>query len=112
MGGWVLFRCDTLTHALGYYQALAGSAPAIPAQHPVAQFLDPLLWHYAHRRHAVRDANRPAHRRVARCGGLATRAWSAASAFGADVAWLAVVGGLSSAFLAAGTYNPFIYFRF
>ena len=24
MGGWVLFRCDTLTHAVGYYAALAG----------------------------------------------------------------------------------------
>ena len=31
---------------------------------------------------------------------------------GADVAWLAAVGVLASAFLAAGTYNPFIYFRF
>jgi hypothetical protein len=28
------------------------------------------------------------------------------------VAWLAIVFVLASSFLAAGTYNPFIYFRF
>ena len=31
---------------------------------------------------------------------------------GLDVAWLGTVFLLASAFLAAGTYNPFIYFRF
>jgi len=36
----------------------------------------------------------------------------AAGVLGADIAWLAGVGLLASAFLAAGTYNPFIYFRF
>ncbi len=31
---------------------------------------------------------------------------------GADIAWTALVFVAASAFLAAGTYNPFIYFRF
>jgi hypothetical protein len=30
----------------------------------------------------------------------------------ADTAWLVFVLIASTAFLAAGTYNPFIYFRF
>jgi hypothetical protein len=37
---------------------------------------------------------------------------AAASVLSADVGWLIAVGVLASAFLAAGTYNPFIYFRF
>ena len=48
----------------------------------------------------VRDA-------LAARGGMAR-----ALALGADLAWLATVFGLAAAFLAAGTYNPFIYFRF
>jgi NAD(P)H-dependent flavin oxidoreductase YrpB (nitropropane dioxygenase family) len=35
-----------------------------------------------------------------------------AVALGADLAWLGTVFALASASLAAGTYNPFIYFRF
>jgi hypothetical protein len=46
----------------------------------------------------VRDA---AHSPVARVAGPAV-----------DLAWLAAVHALSCAALAAGTYNPFIYFRF
>ena len=30
MGGWVLFRCDTLAHAVDYFQALAGVAAGDP----------------------------------------------------------------------------------
>jgi alginate O-acetyltransferase complex protein AlgI len=111
MGGWVLFRCDTLPHALGYYRALAGFAQGAPAQHPVAQYFDPLLAFtlliaivfatpLARRIGAWRDAM------ATRTGLVAT------SVLGADVAWLAAVGMMASTFLAAGTYNPFIYFRF
>jgi hypothetical protein len=35
-----------------------------------------------------------------------------ALSLGLDVAWIGTVFVLASAFLAAGTYNPFIYFRF
>ena len=41
MLGWVLFRCDTLKHAGGFYAALAGFAAGDPARQPVAQWLDP-----------------------------------------------------------------------
>ena len=111
MGGWVLFRCDTLTHAIDYFQALAGLSQGSPALHPVAQFLDPLVAFtlviaavfctpLAPRIGAWRDR-------------VAIRPGPAATALlGADIAWLGFVGITASAFLAAGTYNPFIYFRF
>ena len=37
---------------------------------------------------------------------------AAVAAIGAESAWLALVFVASAATLAAGTYNPFIYFRF
>ena len=111
MGGWVLFRCDTLAHAGGYFQALSGFAAGDPSRHPFQQFLDPLVMGtlliaavfatpLARNIGAWRD-------RVAAGSG-----WAATGVLGADVAWLACVGVLASAFLASGTYNPFIYFRF
>jgi alginate O-acetyltransferase complex protein AlgI len=111
MGGWVLFRCDTLAHALDYFQTLAGFGQGSSTQHPVAQYLDPLVAFtlavgvlfatpLARRIGAWRD-------RVAMTPGVA-----ATCVLGADVAWLAGVGVMASAFLASGTFNPFIYFRF
>ncbi len=111
MGGWVLFRSETLTHAVGYFQALAGLGAGNPARHPVAQHLDPLVattlvvavvfcTPLARRIGLWRDS-------VASSPGLA-----ATAVLGADLAWLALVGVLAAAFLASGTYNPFIYFRF
>jgi alginate O-acetyltransferase complex protein AlgI len=111
MGGWVLFRCDTLAHAVYYFHALAGFGQGSPAQHPVAQYLDPLVavtlaiavvftTPLAARIGAWRDS------RAAKPGVAAT------AILAGDVAWLAAVGVMASAFLASGTYNPFIYFRF
>ena len=37
MGGWVLFRCETLTHAIGFYVALLGLNDAPAALHPLAR---------------------------------------------------------------------------
>ncbi len=110
MGGWVLFRSDTLAHAVGYYRALCGLNPAPAALHPLAQHLDGLLvaalvagtifaTPLARRIGAWRD-------RVAAPGGRG------APVLAIDGAWLAAVFVASAARLAAGTYNPFIYFRF
>jgi alginate O-acetyltransferase complex protein AlgI len=107
MGGWVLFRCETLAQAASYYAALAGHGASSGV--PLASLVDgwvlamlavaiagsmPLAGVLAR----VRDA---AHSPVARVAGPAV-----------DLAWLAAVYALSCAALAAGTYNPFIYFRF
>jgi alginate O-acetyltransferase complex protein AlgI len=111
MGGWVLFRCETLAQAVRFFGALGGLAQGNPAQHPVAQHLDPLV---ATTLAIASLFSAPLAQRVG--------AWRARVAarpgaismgiLGVDVAWLLLVGVLASAFLAAGTNNPFIYFRF
>jgi len=111
MGGWVLFRCDTFTHAIGYYAALLGHAAGDPARHPLAEYLDPfvaftLVIGAIFSTPIARWLGQMRDRFAANAGGGATLA------LGGDVAWLAVAFVLASAFLAAGTYNPFIYFRF
>ena len=111
MGGWVLFRCESFTHAVGYYTALFGATAGDAARHPVPSYLDPLVattlvvavigaTPMARRVGVWRDA------RAANGGAIA------ALVLGADVLWLALVGTAACAWLAAGTYNPFIYFRF
>ncbi len=111
MGGWVLFRADTLAHAVDYFQALAGFGQGDPAKHPVAQYLDSLvgftlLVAIALSTPLVRGIGMWRDALTARPGA------TAAVVLGADLACLAAVGVLAGAFLAAGTYNPFIYFRF
>ena len=111
MAGWVLFRCDTLAHAIDYFQALGGFAQGKSVRHPIAEYFDPLVavtlglaaifaTPLAPRIGAWRDS-------VAAAPGRAATAM-----LGADLVWLTAVGVMASAFLAAGTYNPFIYFRF
>jgi alginate O-acetyltransferase complex protein AlgI len=110
MGGWVLFRCETLGKAGTFYAALAGHGAASTPLPPAA-ILDPFVLTVlaaaivgavpvARVARAVRDAL------AARGGAVRTLA------LGTDLAWLAAVFVLAAAFLAAGTYNPFIYFRF
>jgi len=110
MGGWVLFRCDTLAHAGDYYAALFGLGAAASRQ-PFTPHLDGLVattltvgilfaTPLAQRVGAWRD-------RVAATTRLAGGIMQTA-----DILWLTVVFGASAAMLAANTYNPFIYFRF
>ena len=111
MGGWVLFRCESLAQAIVYYRALAGDAAGDSLRQPLAAYLDPLVLStlvvgalgataLPRRIGAARDAL------AARGGRIATLALST------DVAWQVAVAVAASAWLAAGTYNPFIYFRF
>ncbi|MCC7328238.1 MAG: MBOAT family protein [Burkholderiales bacterium] len=111
MGGWVLFRCETLAQAVGYYSALVGLAHGDALRRPLAELLDPYVactlaigalfaTPLARMLGRWRD-------RVGTRGGL-----SGVALLGADVGWLAAVFVVASTFLAAGTYNPFIYFRF
>ncbi|MCC6195184.1 MAG: MBOAT family protein [Burkholderiales bacterium] len=105
MGGWVLFRCETLAQAVSYYAALAGQAVGDPVRRPLAEFLDPfVLFTLAV---AIVFATP-----LARTIGRWRDRHAGALILSFDVAWLSAVFVLSSAFLAAGTYNPFIYFRF
>jgi alginate O-acetyltransferase complex protein AlgI len=111
VGGWVLFRCDTLAHAAGYYRALFGLATADPMLHPVAQWLDGLTIFTLV---VAVIGSMPVARVVAEWRDRAALAASrtGTAALSLDVAWLGFVFIGAAAFLAAGTYNPFIYFRF
>jgi alginate O-acetyltransferase complex protein AlgI len=113
-GGWVLFRCDTLAHAGAYYMAMGGMGTheaAAALKYPPRMLLDNLT--------AVTLAS-------ALIGAMPVGRWLLATALrggrvrpaltvfllAGEWLWLAAVLTASCAYLAAGTYNPFIYFRF
>lgn len=105
MGGWVLFRCETLAQAIAYYAALLGRAQGDPLRHPLPEYLDPFV---AFTLVVAIVFATP----LARAIGQWRDRHASAAVLGLDVAWLVAVFVLATAFLAAGTYNPFIYFRF
>lgn len=111
MGGWVLFRCETLSHAIGYYAALLGQGQGDPARQPLMLYLDPLV---ATTLLVAVVGSMPVARRVAAwCEQLSARSrFGSAAVLSADVAWTFGCLLAACAWLAAGTYNPFIYFRF
>jgi alginate O-acetyltransferase complex protein AlgI len=109
MVGWVFFKADSLPHAVGYLRALCGLQTG---PHAAGDYMNPeLLLALA----------------VGMVGCLPVlpalmQAWSAAKArFGTVGEWtgelaaVAAQAGLllaATAQLTAGTYNPFIYYRF
>ena len=110
MGAWVLFRSDTLAHAADYYAALLGLSGADPALHPLAEHVDALL---AVTLVAAIVLATPATAHLAKWrNAVQRRSRGSSLALAADGAWIALVFVASAAMLAAGTYNPFIYFRF
>jgi len=109
MLGWVLFRCDTLAHASSYYAALAGFAQGDPMRAPLAEWLDPLT--VAASIVAIVFAT-PLAPRIGRWRDARATGPAGTLVLSLDVAWLGVLLVAAAAFLAAGTYNPFIYFRF
>ena len=107
--GWVLFRCDTLAHAAAFYAALFGFAKGDVARMPLGQWLDPLtvaalVVAAVFAAPVARAAGEWRDRRAAMGNGTLV--------LSLDVAWLGVLLLAATAFLAAGTYNPFFYFRF
>ncbi len=111
MGGWVLFRCDTLGQAGHFYAALAGFGPGDASRHMLAEYLDPFVatmlaigivfaTPLAQRIGRWRD-------RTAAGGGA-----RGTMALWLDMTWIGLVFLMACTFLAASTYNPFIYFRF
>jgi len=111
IGGWVLFRCESFSHAGAFFSALAGSGAPTLLKYPLLMYLDPLV---ATTLVAALIGLMPVGRALAARidrGGPDHRLLRAAS-FAAEWLWLAAVLLASCAYLAAGTYNPFIYFRF
>jgi alginate O-acetyltransferase complex protein AlgI len=106
---WVFFRAATLPEAWGFLKTMAGFSTASGLEHPLALYLD-------------------AERLLALAIGIvgstpilgAVKRWverspSGPVGIGASVVEVAGLGSILVAavmLLAAGTYNPFIYFRF
>jgi alginate O-acetyltransferase complex protein AlgI len=107
-GGWVLFRCDSLAHAHAYYTALGGGGAATSLRYPVPLLVDNLS---ATTLAVAVIGSMPVGPWLLAIVDQRTRVWRC-SARAMELIWLASVFILSCAFLAAGTYNPFIYFRF
>ncbi len=113
MVGWVFFRADTLGAAVGFLRAMAGLGAGAPTPYPAAWFLTPHVivtiaagillsaplapWLAGWRDRLLADRARPG------------RAWAAAAIASAGFVALLAASALQ---VAAGTYNPFIYFRF
>ena len=111
MIGWVFFRAETLTGAVGMLQAMAGLGPAHPTAYGVAWYLTPEVVLAMAAGIAGSTPMWPA---------LAAR-WASSTPEGPRVgplpsaltcAALAVIFAGCAMLIAAHTYNPFIYFRF
>ncbi len=113
MVGWVFFRADTLTHAMLFLKAMAGLGAGAPTPYATAWFLTPVVWlsllagivlsaPVAPRLAQWRD-------RVVGDGARPAAAWSMAAAASAGFTILLLASIIQ---VAAGTYDPFIYFRF
>lgn len=105
---WVLFRADSFPQALSFYKAMLGFGPSTSSQ-DIGLFLNnevALLLAVGF------FAALPVRRLVAKAGEI----WASASrpnpVFALRTAWCVAILMLSICEVAAGTYNPFIYFRF
>ena len=102
MVGWVFFRADTLSHALGFLEGDGGRGAGAPSPLAPEWYLDPqtllsIVLGLAGSTPAVAHLARTVDGRPLTIGRPAL------------VALLLVV---CSMFIAARSYNPFIYFRF
>ena len=112
--GWVLFRAETLPKAISFLGAMAGFGSGDGVQFHVGLYVTPAdLVYFV----AAFIASTPVWRslkmvhrrpRLARKGGVALRG----VVLGANYGYLLVIFLLCAMNLAAGAYNPFIYFRF
>ena len=109
MVGWVFFRADTLTEALLYLKAMAGLGMATPTAFSVSWHLTPELW-LALVAGAI--GSMPIAPAIARWRNGAPAATRALVLDAAAVAAISLILGVSILHVAAGSYNPFIYFRF
>jgi len=110
MGGWVLFRCDTLAHAGLFYRALLGFSTADAALHPLALYVNPLLVATLACGALFSMPIAPSISRWTRR--FASRPIAGPVVLSIDGVAMTLVFVAAATMLAAGTYNPFIYFRF
>jgi len=113
---WVFFRADTFTHAISYFAALFGHAGGQGVRYYPALYLDhELLFALAVGiigSTSVVGRVRQAVERLSTAPGAAPGAAARVSLALAEVTVFPIILGYSLMLAAAGTYNPFIYFRF
>jgi len=116
MGGWVLFRSETFSQALSFFQALVGLGAGTGLVHNVSRYLTndvalAIMWGIvfsapvlpAIQRHLKSLLHRPEESGLSPVEFLVTGTTSIA---------ILILFFLCSVALSAGTHNPFIYFRF
>ncbi len=114
--GWVLFRADTVSQATAFLKAMTGLGTGAGLEYHVGLYIDSQLalalcagaigsWPVLPLLVRVKDGV------VARAPGLLQEGLGAGFAL-ADVAGHSLLLLASAMLLAAGTHNPFIYFRF
>jgi len=103
MAGWVLFRADTLPQAKAFFSAMAGQAPAVAAA-PLSGFATASVLTAIVAGIFFSTARSDLVFRL--------RAWPILPLRVASDSALLLLGFLSCSSIAAGGYNPFIYFRF
>ncbi|MCD6326875.1 MBOAT family protein [bacterium] len=116
MGGWVLFRSETFPQSMAFFKAMAGFGASGPntlklAHHLTNQvqlaliagavFSIPIAPWFTRKLGEFVQANRDG------SGHTVELAFQFARVVG-----IAIIAILSTLYLASGTYNPFIYFRF
>jgi len=113
MIGWVFFRAETLTNAVGFLTAMAGLSPAAPTPFTVQWYLTPELWLALVTGAIGSTPWVPALAARVQAGvedGRPTTRARRVSALGTVSLMVLLVASILQ--MAARTYNPFIYFRF
>ena len=113
--GWVFFRAESLADALAILVAMAGLSDADPARYPLGMYVDTRLIVVVLAGCAASAPLLPRLRAALRA--YLRRGPEHADSLGAfgSAAWMAALAALllvSVSLMAAGTYSPFIYFRF
>jgi alginate O-acetyltransferase complex protein AlgI len=116
MGGWVLFRADTLPQALAFFKAMAGFDIVASPSQPLGRYIGrQVLWALALGIIFAAPTWPWLKTQLAKLTHSAPlKLQSSLQTFGhvAEAAMLVVLLLVSVAWLAGGTYNPFIYYRF
>ena len=110
--GWVLFRAETLEQAGSFYTAMFGFSPANFSPSLVSEFVGPNLFCALIVGVVIAVPSYPLWRNTFLSSFRIKGSFSGRSYEAVSVAWGCLLFVVSAMSLAAGVYNPFIYFRF
>jgi alginate O-acetyltransferase complex protein AlgI len=110
--GWVFFRAENLSHAVGYLSAMFGLAPVVATTSKLALYLNAEVAVMLVVGVIASTPVFPAVRAQVAAGRWKELAANQPLIAGAQLALYLSIFSLSVLWLASGTHNPFIYFRF